>query len=145
MPGISTLAKFILERGERRKGFLTQDQPGPCQHTGQQFQQKNNHKQEIRGGLQRYGEQEKPSHKMVYFSASKHSLGYLCLISRMALWAEDNQLAVLASATLPERNQAAEAGVLASERPSDLSNGARTKPPVHNKLLERRKGKKQQR
>lgn len=61
----------------------------------------------------------------------------------MALRPEDNQLAVLVPATLPERKQVAEAGIFASERPSDLSNGVSTKPPIHNKLTERRKGKKQ--
>lgn len=45
----------------------------------------------------------------------------------MALCPEDNQLAVLAPATLPERKQVAEAGILASERPSDLSNGVQNR------------------
>lgn len=60
----------------------------------------------------------------------------------MALCPEDNQLAVLAPATLPERKQVVEAGIQASERPSNLSNGVSTKPPIHNKLTERIKGKK---
>lgn len=42
----------------------------------------------------------------------------------MALWPENDQLAVLASATLPERKQVAETGIHSSERSSDLSNGA---------------------
>lgn len=42
----------------------------------------------------------------------------------MALCPENDQLAVLASATLPERKQVAETGIFSSERPSDLSNGA---------------------
>lgn len=61
----------------------------------------------------------------------------------MALCPEDDQMAVLAPATLPERKQVAEAGILASEGPSDLSNGVSTKPPICNKLTEMRKGKKQ--
>lgn len=61
----------------------------------------------------------------------------------MALRPEDDQMAVLAPATLPERKQVAEAGILASERPSDFSNGVSTKPPIRNKLIEMRKGKKQ--
>lgn len=42
----------------------------------------------------------------------------------MALCPENDQLAVLVSATLPERKQVAETGIFSSERPSDLSNGA---------------------
>lgn len=52
---------------------------------------------------------------------------------RMALCPEEDQLAVLAPATLPERKQVAEAGTLASGRVSDLSNGLSTKTPIRNK------------
>lgn len=56
----------------------------------------------------------------------------------MALCPEEDQLAVLAFATLPERKQVAETGTLASGRPSDLSNRSNTKTPVCNKPKRKR-------
>ncbi|EOB06043.1 hypothetical protein Anapl_12606 [Anas platyrhynchos] len=67
------------------------------------LQQSNKDTQAKRGEFQQRGEQEKPSYKML-----------------MALCPEEDQLAVLAFATLPERKQVAETGTLASGRPSAI-------------------------
>lgn len=57
-----------------------------------------------------------------------------------ALHLEYDQLAVLASAALPERKQVAETGTLAFERLSDISNGASIKSPIRNKSEGKRVG-----
>lgn len=62
------------------------------------------------------------------------------LHQQTALCLEYDQLAVLASAALPERKQMAETGTLASEKLSDISNGASIKSPIHNKPEGKRVG-----